>query len=89
LRDGLARAEELLDLAALARLADAPAITLSGGQRMLLQACAGFMIPGLEIYVLEEPFAGINPVVKDTLISLIMHENRELNITFLIGFVHA
>jgi branched-chain amino acid transport system ATP-binding protein len=82
--NGLARVGEFLDLATLGRLADTPANTLSGGQRMLLQACAGFMIPGLELYVLDEPFAGINPVVKDTLISLIMHENRELNITFLI-----
>jgi branched-chain amino acid transport system ATP-binding protein len=82
--DGLARAADLLRLATLARLADAPANTLSGGQRMLLQACAGFMIPGVELYVLDEPFAGINPVVKDTLTALIMHENRVLDISFLI-----
>ena len=43
---------------------------------MLLQACAGFMIPGVQVHVLDEPFAGINPVVKDTLIDLILHENR-------------
>ena len=38
---------------------------------MLLQACAGFMIPAVQAHVLDEPFAGINPVVKDTLIDLI------------------
>ena len=34
--------------------------------------------------MLDEPFAGINPVVKDTLIDLIMYENRTRGITFLI-----
>ncbi len=82
--EGIARAEELLRLSTLQPLADAPANALSGGQRMLLQACAGFMIPGLKVYVLDEPFAGINPVVKDTLIDLIMYENRTRGITFLI-----
>ena len=81
---GLARAEELLRLATLATLADQPAGALSGGQRMLLMACAGFMIPGLRVYVLDEPFAGINPVVKDTLIDLIRHENAVHGVTFLI-----
>jgi branched-chain amino acid transport system ATP-binding protein len=50
----------------------------------LLQACAGFMIPDVRVHVLDEPFAGINPVVKDTLIDLILHENRERGATFLI-----
>ena len=80
----LSRARELLRLSTLEAMADALAGSLSGGQRMLLQACAGFMIPSLRVYVLDEPFAGINPVVKDTLIDLILHENRERGITFLI-----
>ena len=49
---------------------------------MLLQACAGFMIPGVKVHVLDEPFAGINPVVKDTLIELILQENRTRGATF-------
>jgi branched-chain amino acid transport system ATP-binding protein len=81
---GLARGAELLRLSTLTPLAHAPAKSLSGGQRMLLQACAGFMIPGICVYVLDEPFAGINPVVKDTLIDLIVHENREHGTAFLI-----
>ncbi len=81
---GMARARELLRLSTLEPLADAAAGSLSGGQRMLLQACAGFMIPHLTVYVLDEPFAGINPVVKDTLIDLICHENKTRGITFLI-----
>jgi branched-chain amino acid transport system ATP-binding protein len=73
--EGLARASELLKLSTLDPLAHDLAKSLSGGQRMLLQACAGFMIPGVAVHVLDEPFAGINPVVKDTLIELILHEN--------------
>ena len=74
--DGRARvAEELLRLSTLEPLANDLAKSLSGGQRMLLQACAGFMIPDVKVHVLDEPFAGINPVVKDTLIELIVQEN--------------
>jgi branched-chain amino acid transport system ATP-binding protein len=51
---------------------------------MLLQACAGFMIPDVKVYVLDEPFAGINPVIKDTLIDLIEIENRQRGMTFLV-----
>ena len=74
--EGVARMSELLRLSTLEPLADDLAKSLSGGQRMLLQACAGFMIPGVKVHVLDEPFAGINPVVKDTLIELILKENR-------------
>ena len=56
-----------LELAQLDRLADEPAKSLSGGQRVLLQVAAGFMCPNLRLYVLDEPFAGINPVIKDTI----------------------
>ena len=81
---GRARLAELLALSTLAALADDRAGTLSGGQRMLLQACAGFMVPGVSLHVLDEPFAGINPVVKDTLIQLIRRENESHACTFLI-----
>ena len=83
-REGQARAAELLAIATLSPLADEPAGILSGGQRMLLQACAGFMIPAVRLYVLDEPFAGINSVVKDTLIDLIRRENTANGRAFLI-----
>ena len=83
-RAGLDKAAELLKLSTLEPLAMAPAGSLSGGQRMLLQACTGFMIPGVRLFVLDEPFAGINPVVKDTLVDLIMRQNKESGLTFLI-----
>ena len=75
-REGLARAAELLAARHAGASGREPAGVLSGGQRMLLQACAGFMIPAVRLYVLDEPFAGINPVVKDTLIDLIQRENK-------------
>lgn len=77
------RATRFLELTRLAPLADAPAKTLSGGQRALLQVAAGFMAPGLKCYLLDEPFAGINPTIKDAIIDLIEQENRR-GITFII-----
>jgi len=81
--EAVTRIAELLRLSTIEALADDLAKSLSGGQRMLLQACAGFMIPAVKVHVLDEPFAGINPVVKDTLIELILKENRA-GATFLI-----
>src|SRR5262245_4212194 len=83
-REGQARARDLLATGTLEHMAEEPAGALSGGQRMLLQACAGFMIPSVRLYVLDEPFAGINPVVKDTIIALIERENRSNGRAFLI-----
>ena len=82
--EGQARARELLATSTLEHMAEEPASALSGGQRMLLQACAGFMIPSVRLYILDEPFAGINPVVKDTLIALIERENKINGRAFLI-----
>jgi len=84
LAEGRRRAEEFLALTTLARLADEPAKRLSGGQRALLQVAAGFMVPSLTCYVLDEPFAGINPVIKDSIIDLILGANRTRGITFVI-----
>jgi branched-chain amino acid transport system ATP-binding protein len=81
---GVAKAWRLLELTTLTRLAQQPAKTLSGGQRVLLQAAAGFMTPSLTCYLLDEPFAGVNPVIKDQLIELIEEESRTRGLTFVI-----
>jgi branched-chain amino acid transport system ATP-binding protein len=83
-REGVDKARRLLDLTRLDRLADQPAKALSGGQRVLLQAAAGFMTPSLACYLLDEPFAGVNPVIKDTLMELIEAENRARKLTFVV-----
>jgi branched-chain amino acid transport system ATP-binding protein len=79
-----ARARELLALVDLIRLADRPAKALSGGQRALLQVACGFMVPELACYVLDEPFAGINPVIKDEIVALIRHANEARGVGFLL-----
>jgi branched-chain amino acid transport system ATP-binding protein len=81
---GIVRANEFLELVKLGRLRDLPAKGLSGGQRALLQVCCGFMVPELKCYVLDEPFAGINPIVKDSIVDLILHENSARGVTFVI-----
>ncbi|HUN49058.1 MAG TPA: ABC transporter ATP-binding protein [Stellaceae bacterium] len=82
--EGLRLADQFLAMTTLGRLADQPAKRLSGGQRALLQVACGFMVPELKCYVLDEPFAGINPVIKDAIIDLILNANRTRRITFLI-----
>ena len=84
LDEGRKRATEYLELTTLDRLADQPAKRLSGGQRALLQVACGFMVPELACYVLDEPFAGINPVIKDAIIELIRHANATRGVTFVI-----
>ncbi len=84
LAEGERRAAHFLELTRLAPLAAQPAKSLSGGQRALLQIVCGFMVPELRVYVLDEPFAGINPVIKETMIRLIEEENRARGVTFLI-----
>jgi branched-chain amino acid transport system ATP-binding protein len=81
--DGEGQIERMLDLTKLKPLADAPAKKLSGGQRALLQMGCGFMVPG-SCYVLDEPFSGINPVIKDAIIDMIVDVNKRHGATFLI-----
>jgi branched-chain amino acid transport system ATP-binding protein len=82
--EGEARADAFLATTRLARLAGEPAKSLSGGQRALLQVAAGFMVPELRCYVLDEPFAGINPVIKDAIVDLILEANRSRGVSFLV-----
>jgi ABC-type branched-subunit amino acid transport system ATPase component len=81
---GEERAWRFLELTRLGTAAHDLAKTLSGGQRALLQTAVGFMNPSLKCYVLDEPFAGINPVIKESILALIEHENRVRALTFVI-----
>jgi branched-chain amino acid transport system ATP-binding protein len=81
--DGGAITERMIALTTLGPLADTPAKKLSGGQRALLQMACGFMVPG-SCYVLDEPFAGINPVIKDAMIDMIVDVNKNQGATFLV-----
>ena len=84
-RPGRIRAEErtardkalaLLDLVALARLADEPARVLSGGQRKLLEL-ARVMMADPRLVLLDEPAAGVNA----TLLEVIVGRIRAINAT--------
>ncbi|MBS0222440.1 MAG: ABC transporter ATP-binding protein [Proteobacteria bacterium] len=81
--DGTKQIGNMLELTRLGPLADTQAKKLSGGQRALLQMACGFMVPG-SCYVLDEPFAGINPVIKDAIIDMIVDVNRRHGATFLV-----
>ena len=83
-REASHRAKELLDFSLLGKLSDEPARNLSGGQGMLLQIVRGFMRQPLRLYLLDEPFAGVHPVIKDVMIETIQKMNREEGVTFLI-----
>jgi branched-chain amino acid transport system ATP-binding protein len=81
--DGVALTDRMIALTRLGPLADTQAKKLSGGQRALLQMACGFMVPGA-CYVLDEPFAGINPVIKDAIIDMILDVNQRHGATFLV-----
>ncbi len=77
-----ARAEEWIEFLDLAAVADKPARTLSGGQKKLLELGRMLMLAPRCI-LLDEPFAGVNPV----LVAEISARIRELNATRGISFV--
>lgn len=81
--DGAGQTEGMIALTKLGSLADTQAKKLSGGQRALLQMACGFVVPA-NCYVLDEPFAGINPVIKDAIIDMILDVNRRHRATFLV-----
>jgi len=83
-RQATHRAKELLDFSLLGRMSNEPARNLSGGQGMLLQIVRGFMRQPLRLYLLDEPFAGVHPVIKDVMIETIQKMNREEGVTFLV-----
>jgi ABC-type branched-subunit amino acid transport system ATPase component len=56
----IARARALLQRVDLWKLADAPAGTLSGGQKKLLEICRALMLSP-RLVLMDEPSAGVNP----------------------------
>ena len=76
------RAMAHLDFLGLARLAREPARILSGGQRKLLELGRVLMAEP-QIILLDEPGAGVNPALLDTIIDHVAEINRR-GITFLI-----
>ena len=79
-----ARARRLLDFVTLDGHRHASARELSGGQSMLLQIARGLMVHPIHLFLMDEPFAGVHPTIKDTIMETILRMNREEGVTFLI-----
>ncbi|MCP4427928.1 MAG: ABC transporter ATP-binding protein [Chloroflexi bacterium] len=77
------KADGLLELVGISHLRDELAKALSGGQKALLQIARGFMVENISAFMLDEPFAGVNIVVKDTMMKLINQKAAE-GISFLL-----
>ena len=77
------RAVELLELARLGSLMNRPAIEISGGQQKLLEFMRTLMTDP-RLILLDEPFNGINPVLIDQLIDIVVDLNRRQGKTFLL-----
>jgi branched-chain amino acid transport system ATP-binding protein len=77
------RATELLDLIGLTHLSDLPASGLSGGQQKLLEFARALMTEP-DIVLMDEPFGGMHPGIKSTLIDRIKRINSERRVTFVI-----
>ena len=78
----LDKAREVVEFVGLAKLADQPARVLSGGQQKLLELARILMV-NPSVILLDEPAAGVNPVLLETLIERIVELHRR-GITFLL-----
>ena len=78
-----ARAREVLEISRLAPVRDEYAGNLSGGQKKLLELARTLMID-CSVVLLDEPGAGVNPALMNTLRDMIQELNREHGKTFLI-----
>jgi branched-chain amino acid transport system ATP-binding protein len=76
------RAMEVLELCALADKAGETAGRLSGGQQKLLEL-ARVLIAEPKLILLDEPAAGVNPVLLETLVDRIVRLNQR-GVTFLV-----
>ena len=69
------RVREIMEFLRLAEVADVSAINLSGGQKKLLELGRALMVAP-KLILLDEPFAGVNPVLVATLAERIEELNR-------------
>jgi ABC-type branched-subunit amino acid transport system ATPase component len=84
LRQVAAEVGQALAAVGLEPLAGAPARALSGGQTMLLQLAQAFLHRPVKLLLLDEPFAGVSPAVKDVIFDLINRINRDQGATVLL-----
>jgi branched-chain amino acid transport system ATP-binding protein len=82
-REVRARAHELLELVRLDRYADDLAGTLSGGQRKLLDF-ARVLMTEPRLALLDEPMAGVNPVLRGELLEHVVSLRDAHGVTVLL-----
>lgn len=80
-RQVLERVDDVLDFLQLGHLASELAGNLSGGQKKLLEL-GRTMMTEAKVVLLDEPGAGVNPTLMDTLSNAISRLNRERGYTF-------
>jgi len=78
------RGRELLDFVTLDRMRHDLARELSGGQSMLVQIARALMVQPLHLVLMDEPFAGVHPTIRDIIMEAIIRMNRDAGVTFLI-----
>lgn len=77
------RADHLIDLVGLSAVRHQPAGMLSFGQQKLVQFASSLMTDP-RLVLLDEPLAGINPVLIERVVSSIRQANRDLGIAFVV-----
>jgi branched-chain amino acid transport system ATP-binding protein len=77
------QAGHMLDLVGLSHMRHARAGQISFGQQKLLQF-ASMLMPRPKVILLDEPMAGVNPVLIDRMMDNINRANREDGITFVV-----
>lgn len=77
------RARELIAISGLEPVAHLPAGNMSGGQQKLLQF-ASMLMPEPELVLLDEPLAGINPILIKKVIETIEMANQRYGTTFVV-----
>jgi ABC-type branched-subunit amino acid transport system ATPase component len=77
------RAGHLLELVGLSHMRHAIAGQISFGQQKLLQF-ASMLMPEPKVILLDEPMAGVNPVLIERMMENINRANREQGITFVV-----
>jgi branched-chain amino acid transport system ATP-binding protein len=78
------RGRQLLDFVTLDGMRHDPARQLSGGQSMLVQIARALMVQPLHLVLMDEPFAGVHPTIRDIIIETIVKMNRDDGVSLLI-----